>query len=254
MSKKTLKRGTRKTSSAGRTEHATRTYDYLMSVFQSSPVALISLDRRMRIMLFNRAAQELTGFESGDVFGSRVTRIIDHNRLSCIIKTLRNGADASSDGYITKLLGREGRAIPVRIKVSPLIGEENRLIGVLVIATDLSEVKRFQTKLLEAERLAAITETAIGINHEINNPLCAILGNTQLLLMEKDKLDPRIIKRLKSIEKEITRIHLVAERLAKISKPVLKEYVGGKLMLDVEHSEVEGSVPPHRKNKSEVSS
>jgi two-component system NtrC family sensor kinase len=252
MSKKTLKREIRKVKSVRRkgSEHATRTYDYLMSVFQSSPVALISLDRRLRIMLFNHAAQELTGFESGEMFGKRVTRIIDRARLNRIIKTVRSGANASSDGYITKFRGREGREIPVRVKVSPLIGQDKRLIGVLVIATDLREVKRFQSKLLEAERLAAITETAIGINHEINNPLCAILGNTQLLLMEKDKLDPQIIKRLKSIEKEITRIHVVAERLARISRPVLKEYVGGKLMLDVEHSEVEGPVPVPRKTKS----
>jgi C4-dicarboxylate-specific signal transduction histidine kinase len=145
--------------------------------------------------------------------------------------------------------GKGDAEIPVRVKVSPLLGEAGNLLGVLVIATDLREVKRFQSKLLEAERLAAITETAIGINHEINNPLCAILGNTQLLLMEKDKLDPAIIEKLKSIEREITRIHEVAGRLARISKPVLKEYVGGKLMLDVEQSEVSSS-SKRKKSKS----
>jgi PAS domain S-box-containing protein len=251
MTEKTLKEKIRrpKSENGGGSEHTTRTYDYLMSVFQSSPVALISLDRRLRVMLFNRAAQELTGFESTVVFGRRVTRIIDRSRLSRIVKAFRGGADVSSDGCITMLRGKEGHEIPVRIKVSPLIGRDKSLMGVLVIASDLREVKRFQTKLLEAERLAAITETAIGVNHEINNPLCAILGNTQLLLMEKEKLDPKIIKRLKSIEKEITRIHEVAERLARISRPVLKEYVGGKLMLDVERSEVDDSPPAPRKAK-----
>ncbi len=231
-------------------ERATRTYDYLMSVFQSSPVALISLDSKLRIMLFNRSAQELTGFEGKEMFGRRVTKIIERSRLRRVILTLRKREELSSDGYITKLRGKNKLEIPVKLKVSPLIGEEGNLMGVLVIATDLREVKRFQSKLLEAERLAAITETAIGINHEINNPLCAILGNTQLLLMEKDKLDPAIIKKLKSIEKEITRIHEVAGRLARISKPVLREYVGGKLMLDVEQSEVSDSSRKRKESKS----
>jgi PAS domain S-box-containing protein len=231
-------------------ECATRTYDYLMSVFQSSPVALISLDSKLRIMLFNRFAQELTGFEGNEMFGRRVTKIIEFSRLQRVILTLRGREELSSEGYITKVRGKSGVDIPVRVKVSPLIGKERNLLGVLVIATDLREVKRFQSKLLEAERLAAITETAIGINHEINNPLCAILGNTQLLLMEKDKLDPAIIKKLKSIEREITRIHKVAGRLARISKPVLKEYVGGKLMLDVEQSEVSGFSSKRKKPKS----
>ncbi len=227
-----------------------RAYDYLMSVFQNSPVALVSLDSHLRIMLFNRAAQELTGFQGHEIFGSRVSRIIGRTRLHRILETFKDTSKVSTDGYITKLRSKKGREVPVRIKVSPLFGPSKNLMGVLVIATDLREIKRFQSKLLEAERLAAITETAIGINHEINNPLCAILGNTQLLLMEKDKLDPRVIKRLKSIEKEITRIHEVAERLARISRPVLKEYVGGKLMLDVEHSEVENRPSKPRSSKS----
>lgn len=231
-------------------ECATRTYDYLMSVFQSSPVALISLDNKLRIMLFNRFAQELTGFECDEMFGRRVTKIIEFSRLRRVIRTLRGREKLSSEGYITKVRGKSGVDIPVKVKVSPLIGKERNLLGVLVIATDLREVKRFQSKLLEAERLAAITETAIGINHEINNPLCAILGNTQLLLMEKDKLDPAVIKKLKSIEREITRIHEVAGRLARISKPVLKEYVGGKLMLDVEQSEVSSFPSKRKKPKS----
>ena len=227
-----------------------RAYDYLMSVFQSSPVALISLDSHMRIMLFNRAAQELTGFQGHEIFGSRVTRVIERDRLHGIPETFKDSSKVSTEGYITKIRGKKGRQIPVRIKISPLFDPDKHLMGVLVIATDLREIKRFQSKLLEAERLAAITETAIGINHEINNPLCAILGNTQLLLMEKEKLDPRVIKRLKSIEKEITRIHDVAERLARISRPVLKEYVGGKLMLDVEHSEVKEYPAGPRRSKS----
>ena len=252
MTKQALKKKGRKPRSAGKNnpEQSMRAYDYLMSVFQSSPVALISLDSHLRIMLFNRAAQELTGFQGHEIFGSRVSRIIDRGKLHRILDAFRDASKISTDGYITKLLSKKGREIPVRVKVSPLFGPGKNLTGVLVIATDLREIKRFQSKLLEAERLAAITETAIGINHEINNPLCAILGNTQLLLMEKDKLDPRVIKRLKSIEKEITRIHEVAERLARISRPVLKEYVGGKLMLDVEHSEVEKGRRPNRPAKS----
>ena len=252
MAKQTLKKAGRKPG-PGKSkgpEQSMRAYDYLMSVFQSSPVALVSLDSHLRIMLFNRAAQELTGFQGHEIFGSRVSRIIELGRLHRILETFKDSSKVSTDGYITKLRSKNGRQVPVRIKVSPLFGSNRNLMGVLVIATDLREIKRFQTKLLEAERLAAITETAIGINHEINNPLCAILGNTQLLLMEKDKLDPRVIKKLKSIEREITRIHEVAERLARISRPVLKEYVGGKLMLDVEHSEVEDPPSKPRSSKS----
>jgi PAS domain S-box-containing protein len=213
--------------------------DYLVSVFESSPFALIALDMRLRIMMFSRAARKLTGFNSIEVVGHRVNRIIQFRRVKKIIDMLRSRGRASIDGYITKLTGSGGREIPVRLRISPLTGPGNNLMGVLLIASDLAELRRLQGKLLEAERIAAITETAIGINHEINNPLCSILGNTQLILMEKDRLDPRMIKKLHSIEREIDRIREISERLAKITRPALKEYVGGSVMLDLERSEID---------------
>ncbi len=212
--------------------------EYLLSIFECSPVALISLDTRLRVIMFNRAAQELTGFKRTDILGQRVNKIISFERLQHIIKTLRNRGNVSIDGYITKISGSESKEIPVKLRVSPFFETEHRLMGILIIATDLREVRRLQAQLLEVERLTAITETAISINHEINNPLCSILGNTQLILMEKEKLDPRVVKKLQSIEQEIIRIQEIADRLARITRPVLKEYVGGKRMLDVRRSEV----------------
>ncbi|UCF04579.1 MAG: PAS domain S-box protein [bacterium] len=219
--------------------HNPETSDYLANVFESSPFALISFDPHLRIMMFNRAAQELTGLSCAEVVGCRATRIIEFERLHNIIDALRKKPQATADGYITKLRAADGSEIPVVVRISILLDNRNKLLGVLIVATDLREIQKLQAKLLEAERLAAITETAISINHEINNPLCSILGNTQLILMEKERLEPGMVKKLKSIETEIIRIQRVSERLARITRPVLKEYVDGRRMLDVEGSSVD---------------
>lgn len=214
--------------------------EYLVSIFESSPFALISLDRRLRIMMFNLAAQKLTGYRCEDVVGRRVNAIVRFERLRAIIDSVREKDKPPNEEFVANLARKGGVEIPARINITPLHDENGVLIGVLVIASDLREVERLQSRLLEAERLAAITEIAISINHEINNPLCSILGNTQLILMEKNKLDPKIIRKLRSIESEIVRIRKIADRLAHITRPVLKEYIGGKRMLDVERSIVDG--------------
>ncbi len=210
--------------------------EYLTSVIESSPVALISLNTLLRITMFNRTAQNLTGWSSLDVAGCRITKILGFKRTRNILRTLRGRDEFSINGYITMLRGRNGEEIPVRLKISPLTGSGDELLGAMLLATDLREIKQFQAKLLEEERLTAISETAISVNHEINNPLCSILGNTQLILMEKERLDPATIKKLRAIEKQIARIQEISERLGRITKPVLKEYIGGKKMLDVEQS------------------
>jgi PAS domain S-box-containing protein len=215
------------------------TTEYLAGVFESSPVALISLDTRLRIIMFNRAAQILTGYRSEDVIGRRIGRIIKARHLREIVAAVRQRGEASIDGYVTRITGSGHREIPVRLHLSSLYSAQDELLGFIAMATDMREVESERAKLIEAERLAAITETAISINHEINNPLCAILGNTQLMLMEVDRLDPKMVLKLHSIEKQIERIQGFAKRLAHVNRPVVREYVGGRKMIDVESSGVD---------------
>jgi len=91
-------------------------------------------------------------------------------------------------------------------------------------------------KLVKSERAAAITETTVTINHEINNPLTAILGNTQLLLMSKDKLPPDIAAKLQTIERSAVKIRETTAKLMSIIEPVTTPYVSGLEMIDIEKS------------------
>lgn len=222
---------------------------YLERIFESSPLMLVALDRWLRIAMCNEATGDLAGCETEWLIGRRVTALIELPRLRRMFDYLRARGEMRLGGWITKLACRGGGEVPVRIRLSPLTDEEKRPIGLLLLAADLRDAKKAQARLLEAERVEAITQTAISINHEINNPLCSILGNTQLLLMERDRLDPRVIAKLQAIEKQIGRIQSIADRLTRITRPVLREYVGGRRMIDVEKSRVEGDRPrPTAKN------
>ncbi len=212
--------------------------EYMASVIDSSPVPMIALDTSLRIIMFNRAARDLTGFETADVMGCRISALVCFGDTRRIISDLRDGS-SPSDVHMTRFRKRAGGEVPVSLKVNPITGRGGELAGAILLATDLSEMRELQSKLLEAERVAAITETAISVNHEINNPLCSILGYTQLILMDRDSLDPDVVRKLESIEKQIVRIQEIADRLGRINRPVLKEYVGGSRMLDMEQSCVE---------------
>ncbi len=213
------------------------TRDYLAGVFESFPAALLSLDTGLRVIMMNGAAEELTGYGRSEVERRRANALMSVSQLRYITRILRERGRYEADGFITKIRSKRGGDIPVRLVVSPLRRGRGGLAGVLCVISDLRDVKRFQGKLLEAERLAALSEIAVGLSHAINNPLCAILGNTQLLLMESDRLDAGAVRKLRSIEREISRIQRIAERLPGITRPASREYVGGKRMLDIEASE-----------------
>jgi len=89
---------------------------------------------------------------------------------------------------------------------------------------------------IRSERLSAIMHTSVAVNHEINNPLTAILGNAQLLLTRKEHLDQETIEKLKIIEENALKIKEVTQNLLRIIEPVITEYAGGVKMLDIERS------------------
>jgi len=99
-------------------------------------------------------------------------------------------------------------------------------------------------ELAQKERLAAINETAVTVNHEINNPLTAIIGNVQLLLMHRKDLDPELRNKLSVIEESASKIKDVTQKLLRLTSAHSVEYVKGTQMLDL--SDQDDKKPPHK--------
>jgi len=108
-------------------------------------------------------------------------------------------------------------------------------------AQDVGTVGDASASELEREKLAGITETAVTVNHEVNSPLTAILGNIQLLLRDSDSLDERLVAKLKTIEKSAERIQEVTRLLMRVRKPRSKQYSEGITMLDLSEDEQDQS-------------
>ncbi|MBI5544375.1 MAG: HAMP domain-containing protein [Deltaproteobacteria bacterium] len=80
-----------------------------------------------------------------------------------------------------------------------------------------AELKQAQAQLLEANKLAAIGQLGAGVAHEINNPLAGILGNAQLLLLDRPAAD-RDVAILKKIEAQAKRAKEITANLLRFSQ------------------------------------
>jgi len=91
-----------------------------------------------------------------------------------------------------------------------------------------------QDALVERERLAAVGEVAVTVNHEINNPLTVIIGNAELLLKDLADSDKKVRKKVEHIVAESKRIAQITRALRKIDKLVSEDYLpGGAKMLSL---------------------
>lgn len=86
---------------------------------------------------------------------------------------------------------------------------------------------------IDRARLKAVMETAVTVNHEINNPLTAALGNVQLILMQSDNLDPDIRRKLEVVEKSAMQIRDVTQRLLSLKVARSIPYAGKETMIDI---------------------
>jgi len=60
--------------------------------------------------------------------------------------------------------------------------DEDRIAGLLLSARDITEIKQYQEKLVQSVKMEQLGKLAGGVAHEINTPLCIILGYAQMLL------------------------------------------------------------------------
>jgi signal transduction histidine kinase len=79
--------------------------------------------------------------------------------------------------------------------------DEDRITGILTAARDITEIKLYQEKLIQSLKMEQLGKLAGGVAHEINTPLCVILGYAQMLL-EDFPQDTESYEFLQLIEKQ----------------------------------------------------
>ena len=98
------------------------------------------------------------------------------------------------------------------------------------IAQDAAQ-RRAEDELAKARWLSGIGEATLSLQHEINNPLSALLGNAELMMMELEEKGERN-ELLDVIHEQALRIADVVRRLRRLKNPESVDYVGGSRMIN----------------------
>jgi two-component system NtrC family sensor kinase len=155
-------------------------HDYNRALFKALPTAICVTDPETgELMDANDAFLELVKLSLDEVIGAKQPYPWRTDP----------GEPAAEPGTVIERRYQcaNGRIFPVEIATHELlaVAEERSLIVSFV--TDLSERRRMEQQIVQSGKLAAIGELAAGVAHEINNPLLAILGLTEFLLLETDE-------------------------------------------------------------------
>jgi two-component system NtrC family sensor kinase len=95
--------------------------------------------------------------------------------------------------------------------------ELGNITSLVVVMTDITDAATLQSKLMHAEKMAAVGQLVSGVAHEVNNPLTAILGFADLL-MENDDVPESARKDLRVILQEAQRTKQIVQNLLSFAR------------------------------------
>jgi CheY-like chemotaxis protein len=106
----------------------------------------------------------------------------------------------------------------------------------LMVAIEIAIYRhRSESERIYREKLQAVLETAGAICHELNQPMMAISGHTELLLSTLDANDPTYEK-LAKIHNQVQRMGAITHKLMGITRYETKDYAQGEKIVDLEKS------------------
>jgi PAS domain S-box-containing protein len=150
--------------------------------------AVVATDPTGRITFLNPAAERLTGWPLAEAGGRplvEVFRVVaEHTREPIenpATRVLQTGTVVGLANS-TVLVARDGREYPIDDCAAPIHDDDGATSGVVLVFRDVTEDRRREDELRQAQKMEAVGQLAAGIAHDFNNLLTVISGYCALLL------------------------------------------------------------------------
>jgi PAS domain S-box-containing protein len=147
------------------------------------PDAIVVLDRDERYIFVSPRIEELLGFTPLEFLGQPAGEHAEPGykpRIKESIGALMSGK-SSSEELEYRAVHKDGSPRVIRANGAPLLDAGGKIIGVVASIRDVTRSKQVEEQLLQTEKLAVVGQMIAGVAHELNNPLTAILGVSDLL-------------------------------------------------------------------------
>jgi len=211
---------------------------YFERLLESSPDIVIAVDSKGTIIFYNDGAKGALGFNPDDILGAHVETFYpsraEARRVMDAMRSEEHGGSGQLKNFETEFVNASGEPVPVAISGTVIHDEKGRERGSIGFAKDIAELRVH-------DQIETLGQLAVGLAHEINNPLEALVNQVQLLeryLREKASVEDYRTEheRIDSMKRELRRIQAIVERVGEMAAAGVYgtiEYLPGRLMTDL---------------------
>jgi two-component system NtrC family sensor kinase len=159
-----------------------RERDFNQKILNATQSMILVLDTAGLISYANRRCYEV-GYRQNELIGHRLVDWVENSHRADFEAALQTTANGQQVDNLELRARRPDASLGhFSISLSPMRDEANQVNSVVVVMTDITDAALLQAKLAHSEKMATIGRLVSGVAHEVNNPLAAILGFTDLLL------------------------------------------------------------------------
>jgi len=198
-------------------------HDFLDKLIACSPNAIMVMNMKGVIKLWNQFAENIFGFESKKVIDRMSIQQIFSNKVAKkVMKMMRDekfGGKGKLNSYPLKFKKKDGKVVEGNLSASIMYDENGSEVASVAIFSDLKELLQTERDLssarqhlLQSEKLAAMGRLTSQIAHELNNPLFGIMNTLELM---KTEISPQN-KRRRLLDMSLSEVERLADMLKKM--------------------------------------
>lgn len=194
-----------------------RERDFNTKILNNTQSMIVVLDTAGLVSYANRRCYE-SGYAKEDLLGRAFAEFIPRDRRGQFDRTFESALRgvASENMELPVLRGNRSTG-QFSVSVSPMRDEQGHVNSIVVVLTDITDAAVLQAQLRHSEKMAAVGQLVSGVAHEINNPLAAIVGYSDLLL-ENTSVPESAKEELRIVLKEAERTKEIVQNLLRFAR------------------------------------
>ena len=193
-----------------------RERDFNRNILNNTLSMILLLDSAGIVRYANRRAVE-AGYREEDLLGRPLADLVPPGHRPVLVQGLERALRGVAVDKIEVPLNGESRTRQFSVSLSPIRDDDGGATSIVAVMTDITDAADLQAKLMQTEKMAALGQLVSGVAHEVNNPLAAIVGFTDLLL-ENPEVPESAKEDLRVILEQSQRTRLIVHNLLSFAR------------------------------------
>ena len=203
-----------------------RERDFTQNLVEASPAFFVAIDPDGKVLLMNAAMRRALGYSREEIEGKDYLETVipeeDREAVAADFRDVKEGRQKAL--HENAVLTRDGRRRIVEWHGRPVFREDGGLDYFFGVGIEITERRRLESRIQQAQKMEAIGTLAGGIAHDFNNILAAIMGYTELATLQ--------ISNEEKVRKHLNQVLSAAMRAKDLVQQILsfsRQQAGGRI-------------------------